>query len=558
MNTNANNSDELIARELTQAVSAFAPPAGLKDRIRERIRTVSAEEPAGRRPARKWPARALAAAAAVGLVLVSTALLMPNGNSSGAAYAALMEAVQNSEAAEWAHIKIMTGDQVGEAWVSVMPLRQAMVTETRIQYLNVSEETLSVYDPAKNALTVQGQDLGGDFAKLQEAGSIRGLVMSVLQHQGDRHQAKMTQIRQEVDGKLRDVFTLDEEYEEKAAAVRSRTEVYVDVDTNRVERLVLTGDRFPQPYTMQFDYPETGPLDIYALGVPRDAKVVETGPTKELLKLHRCVEDARNGFAPQYRAIICTLSSAPTGGKLVPIWVRVVHRKGARIRSEHYNVPRGTARDLVEDVNVVERLLAGCPLNIVNIPCPPDPDEGPGVYVYRGGDGGLVRKETQVACETVESLTWALRQAASVTRQIPEAHDGLVGTEYFSQGHTYEGRVSSYPCRTRQFYNPSRDYTCERMEQVWDAQAPWQEDKDWLKDVEAASSDSSHKVKCTAQVVEYAQTDQGRWYAKRIRREEIGDRNFRSEVIVHLDTSVEVPDELFDPDTVSAEMFQPK
>jgi len=189
-------------------------------------------------------------------------------------FAEIMAAVKDSETADWAHIKI-TGGMTGELWISVKPLRQAVIQETRIQYLDGGHAALHIYDPAENTLTVQREILGEHFAKLQEAGSIRGLVMSALQHQGDLHQAQMTQSRQEADGRQYDIFTLNEEYEDEGTTAESKAEVYVDVDTNRVERLVLTGDRLTQPYTMQFDYPETGPLDIYALGVPQDAKIVD-------------------------------------------------------------------------------------------------------------------------------------------------------------------------------------------------------------------------------------------------------------------------------------------
>lgn len=552
MKTNLNNNDELITRELSEAIGAFTPPAGLKAQIRERIRPGRAEGPIHRLPLRRWFSRTFAAAAAVGLVVASAALLTPNRDSRGAAYAALMEAVENTETAEWVHFRVIEGD-AGEGWFSVHPLRQIVKHKQQIEYLDAGSGLMHRYDPAKNTVTVERFDFGDVPAEMKEATSFLGMVMACARALVKEHGAKLIQSRQEIGGKTYNVFTIEHERDEDRS--KSALHIRVDADSGLIESMRLAGDQLPQPVMLEFDYPETGPLDIYALGVPRDARVIDARPTNEVLKLHKHIQDARDAFAPQYRAIICT--STFRKGKTVLTGVRVVYKKGRRYRSEDYGrVPGGIGHNVAaEDVNAIESWLVGRPLHRVSFTSA----AGSTLLVSPGRDGGLVRKDIQVlGAAAVEYLTWGLRQPANVTRQTPEAYDGLVGLEYSSQGQTYKGKVSSYPWRIRQYYNLSRDYTCERVEQLWDAQAPWQEDKDWLKDVGSESPAASHKVEYTTQVVEYAQTDQGRWYAKRIHREESGDRSSRSEVIVHLDTSLEIPEELFDPDAVTAELFLPR
>ena len=52
------------------------------------------------------------------------------------------------------------------------------------------------------------------------------------------------------------------------------------------------------------DYPEEGPADIYALGVPRSAKVVDRVPRPELARVIDGVRSSRRRFADSYYAIV--------------------------------------------------------------------------------------------------------------------------------------------------------------------------------------------------------------------------------------------------------------
>lgn len=52
------------------------------------------------------------------------------------------------------------------------------------------------------------------------------------------------------------------------------------------------------------DYPETGPADIYALGVPRSAKVVDRMPKPDLARVLAAVNVNRKRFANSYYAIV--------------------------------------------------------------------------------------------------------------------------------------------------------------------------------------------------------------------------------------------------------------
>jgi hypothetical protein len=122
------------------------------------------------------------------------------------------------------------------------------------------------------------------------------------------------------------------------------------------------------------------------------------------------------------------------------------------------------------------------------------------------------------------------------------------------------GNAAVIPGRTVQYFNPSRDYVCEESEFEEDTEADWQEDKQWLKDVHATPEARERYVYESRKVLEYAQTADGQWYASKIRNEMCYDRSGaqRLEILtlIYVDTERAIPDELLDPDSVTAEMFQ--
>ena len=56
--------------------------------------------------------------------------------------------------------------------------------------------------------------------------------------------------------------------------------------------------------TYTFDYPERGPADIFALGVPRTAKVVDRVPTGAVAQVMDGIKASRDKFPETYLAIV--------------------------------------------------------------------------------------------------------------------------------------------------------------------------------------------------------------------------------------------------------------
>jgi hypothetical protein len=97
-----------------------------------------------------------------------------------------------------------------------------------------------------------------------------------------------------------------------------------------------------------FDYPEHGPADIYALGVPKDAKLVDRLPTGDMSRFLAAIQAGRDRF-DDFHAIVIRCGSADsfTGpGQPLPM-AYLVWKKGQRWRIEVGIAPPQYLRDRV-------------------------------------------------------------------------------------------------------------------------------------------------------------------------------------------------------------------
>lgn len=74
--------------------------------------------------------------------------------------------------------------------------------------------------------------------------------------------------------------------------VSSKVVIRVDPETNLPVSMRFQED-VDHALNMKIDYPETGPQDIYAIGVPRDARVVDRMPTRNLKRIAEILDRNR-------------------------------------------------------------------------------------------------------------------------------------------------------------------------------------------------------------------------------------------------------------------------
>ncbi len=114
---------------------------------------------------------------------------------------------------------------------------------------------------------------------------------------------------------------------------RERVTVYrVDSETRlpkfRIDRQENADD--PE-MRVELDYPESGPADVFALGVPRDVKVVDYVPTPELTQILAGMRAGREGM-DTYSGLIVQGSSRIHWSEASTVWR--VWRSGNKWRIE--------------------------------------------------------------------------------------------------------------------------------------------------------------------------------------------------------------------------------
>ncbi len=492
------------------------------------------------------------AAAAVAAVVVGVWMLTSPGGLESA-YAELTEAVNKTRAAEWVHFKGKHMGKEAEGWISVSPIRQAVKSADRIDYLDGSKLTRSVYTRADGTLRVEPlpPEARAALKKLGQK-TFLGVVLAHFDDMKAKEGGKLTRRTEKVGGKTYTLFTVENKNREETMTLR------VDTATKRVVTMMGKGGTWKEPMKIDLDYPQTGPADIYALGVPRDTKVVGSKIPKAVRTLDDKVRAAREAFAPSYYAIICT--SAQREDRWVPESVRVVYKSDDRFRIEEYGyVPGGIGKDVpVDGMAEMEKWLEGRPVHRVSFI--DGLNTSIGTVVRLAPDGKLVRRDNAGVLEkTVELLSWGISVAPEAVRLAPkELGDGQVrfGLERTWQGRVHKGKVRNYPGRERVYYNSFYQQVIDLQELLWDAKAEWQRDKAWLKSVKDPAA-VRHRVHCVTKTVQYGRTPGGRRYARKIERSWPGARRSKSRIVVHLDTKRRhIPDTLLDPKSVTPELFK--
>jgi hypothetical protein len=520
---------------------------------------------------------ATAAAVCIAAALTGWWISRPPGGPVESAYGQLLQAAAESRAAEWVYTKSAQDGVMTESWMSFQP-QQTFVRSSNgvIRYWDATARCMWIYDKPSNTLTIAPSD----SVPAPENMSFMDVMMDRLKEAKGGQVAKG---KEEVGGKIYTTYSYTE-LTGQAWAFR------VDPAANRVVNLSVAGK------SIDLEYPKTGPADIYALGVPKDAKVVDLRPTPGVVSVDEAVEKARRAFAPTYFAIICEAKVLPPDGRYDPISIKVVYKKNDRFRIEYYSPPAIGPKTPIHDMKTVEQWVGGIsPSNILF--CGTTDAKGihrpvvsvrPDLAGARGApdvprlvmDKGMGDEQ-----DTVEWASWGApglkpQKGAVVIKDPESTAGGLIVRQTESQGETFQGKVGKYPRRLRWSFDPNHDFLFSRYESLEDAQGDWQQDKGWLKGLGPKAADPKFHVLFTIKILDFAQTAQGQWYAAKVLRESEGSvRSFTEGGkagqtnaggaskdaiptgkqawvdLIYLDTARKLDDNLFDPDRLDAKIF---
>jgi hypothetical protein len=548
-----------------EAATAFAPPEGLKQAMRARLLSISqttsaAPQVRNRHRFRLIKLATLPLAACLTLALLVWWFLLTSGPTQSA-YAQLTQAIQNSDAAEW--VKMTPWDKTtgekgrAETWISFRPFRNASKTDDRVNYKNDSTKCEYSYDAKTRTITIQPFDVS-EVSMLQVR-SFADLLNRLAADWSKRKETAVSKGQDTIDGKTYTTFTFDN----KIDNVRSR--FFVDPANQRVAAMEAQSSGHSAPVKARFEYPTTGPADIYALGVPRDAKIIRI-PSDDVRELDAKVKAARNAFAPTYQAIICK-AEVEADGRYRPDYIHVVSQKAGKYRIAMYGYRIDSSPAMARTAPITDHSALEAWLRQV----PPDRilfvGHGQQLAVERDFKTGQIKTQAdRIWAEqyTVEYLSWGMSRRGGVGTTIISPEDPadrhLMVRQIIHDGGILRGRNDDrgrpvYPEREREYYDPQRHFILQRWEQLEDAQGDWQLKRDWLKPFETDPAITQYRRLDTRTIVEAAQTPQGQWYAAKVLSRSGSDQPRVD--IVYLDTTRDIPDSLLDPAAVGESDIRP-
>ncbi len=520
------------------------------------------------------------AAAALVVVLAAWWLIGKHDHAlEPSAYADLEEAVKNTKAAEWVHMKGTIGEQEFEAWASFQPFRVLMKAGDIVAVADGLTGTVSAYDAASRTIRIDDRAVTEDDP-LQGVTSLFDAAMKEIETAKERGQAEARiEEREEIVGKrTKKVFTITDRKGDE-------TRITIDPALRRVICIEHTTAEGKREVELNVDYPETAPPDIYALGVPADARILDMRPPADFKELEGKVETAREAFGPSYYGIVCE-ARVLEDGSYQGRKISVVYKKGTLYRIESYSYylrPRGDSEATeqlrqalsTDDIAALEAWLK------TRSPRSVEFYDGTWRTTMQLDDQGRLEKQKTrtgalnaklARARPIEHKVWGEPSLlvrllppmiGKSTRLLPPKQGPfgeMLGVEHTWQGWRTGDQIVFYPGRRRQYFNPVRDYICEDSELEKNSNADWQEDKDWLKGLPADARERNFFLRQSHKVLKYAQTSDGQWYARKILEEDqFGRRQPTQKVIfIYVDVIRSLSDDLMHPESIdSPAIFAP-
>lgn len=324
------------------------------------------------------------------------------------------------------------------------------------------------------------------------------------------------------------------------------SDVVVDlkVDGRAIEAVIAVDDatKLPQSFEIksregkevsllfQFDYPTEGPKNVYALGVPADAKVVDRVPRKNEEFLLAAVKNGGLHF-DDYRALAITYDP---DDKLWWVNARkeLIYRKGNKWRRNHLFISFHPDIARTTPDEAVKAIRASGPEDgtnladwwTVQLKDSPDP-EGKLSEIFVGSDQAVARYSVVPEFHARPPMgQTGLDYQVSVEADPGHGPDGTILIEC-SKIKTAKGDLDETPAKSQFWIDPRKGHLVTRMQTL----------------------DSDGELIDRTDVESTSQTNDGKWYPTKVRRESRMDGEMSVETTEYFLTFPdEIPDALFE------------
>lgn len=244
----------------------------------------------------------------------------------------------------WIHLRTKLDDgRVHENWISLSQQKSAFRVGPTAQYIDVRGDLQFDYEESR------GTVIRAPHQPIQSPESMFVLFQQLLQ--GKQPNVEEIQHNKVLETRSRKVvedgrewldveFTLQHIEADPAMRSTARLEFRLDPPTKLPQTMTVTvldgGPNFPgdsqRRFVYDIDYPAEGPADIYALGIPRDAKLVDRVPSDDTNRALKAIAAGRREFDPYFAIVFHAAGSDDQPFSGLPS--SVVWRRGNQVRVE--------------------------------------------------------------------------------------------------------------------------------------------------------------------------------------------------------------------------------
>jgi len=494
----------------------------------------------------------LSTAAAI-LIIVGIISLSPNGPKIVTPAFAMEEIIAAMKSVPWMHQtsrgfeRGVTG--VGEQWFGFED--KIHITKTAIgkmTFMDLKNHKRSEYDPETNIITVH-YVVEDDFPlnltspwtlieSMSRSFKELGAETTITEGVYDGHDVQIQAfVLSDAAGK--------HESQKVILYIDSKSKLLIGAQVqghDAEDNVVMDGE-------IIFRYPEMGPADIYALGVPQDASVVDLRPVLEFQAIWEAYRSARKA-APQEYILIATEARPARYGAGDAI--RYYFKKDWQYRNESHSraykaVEPSLPKTIVSYQNLMQLWREGGLRKKSDL------------YLYDGNHKywfdwndeqqweirlkNYHPKEARNRFEIPRTHSLGYYAWPNINRKLTLYEDdyskqnNLICVENLQQAMVHNGHAT-LPGRFLYYLDPEHDYICRRKVVEWRPDASWQEDLEWDKEVDPDQvQDGSIRV---TDVTEYDQADSGHWYPKTIEIRSSGVRKDYQEVTLELKKTITI------------------
>jgi len=489
------------------------------------------------------------------------------GNGIDGASLAMAQMKQAMAHVPWIHANNDNSTCSDETWLSFAQKVEITIKETgKISYKDYGNRIQSVYSPETDTITLS--ELSDDEMPLG-ASTIFELIESLVTREQSRG-AKLTRkngMYHDIPADILEISRTENKWAE-------HSKIYMDSANNLpLACAVTSGDIGREPNyvgKVAFDYPATGPQDIYALGLPRSTKIIDLRPKPEVLAVLQRYRGYRNSAPTKFAAV--AIFDFEKSAHVLDVgeghfgYATLTYNNQEHLYHQEYKIIQAKAQYTTPLGHTFASITNWCRQSNATVPYGTDLWDG--TYHYHNSynaDNHQWEKQSRQADHRadqpnlLQQKAWPFiastaQQAAPIQYSIIEdgyskAHD-LICIEKLQQGNASPGRHKAMPPTRKLYYlNPAKDYICQRLDEYRRLNAPWQQDRSWCQGVDPNSIRPDATI--ITEVHEYSQTDEMKWYPKVIVRTGQGTSKNGSPTTIIETTLFEegndFPEGIFDP-----------